>query len=55
MIPLIDFFVQVACLNPNFAEGELIIQGIQAKIIIPPKQMHWEPSKIKDFYKILDG
>jgi hypothetical protein len=39
--------------NQNFAEGELL-QGIQAKSF-SPKQMPWEPSKIKDFEKLLEG
>jgi hypothetical protein len=40
--------------NLNFAEAELL-QGIQAKKSFSPNQMPWEPSKITEFDKLLEG
>ena len=37
---------------PNFKEGELF-QEIRPKSF-SPEQMRWEPSKINDFYEVLE-
>jgi hypothetical protein len=48
--------VSTVSINPNFAEGELVHTGNSGKKSFSPKQLPWEPSKIKDFDKqLLEG